>query len=236
MDLFKKIYATKAIQYDQLVSREDYQGHILPAIQQIRPLADQTIVELGAGTGRMTRLLGSHVLSILSMDISPHMLDTAKAGLSRSRLERPAYSIHLAVADNRRLPVAAETADLALAGWSLGHFVSWYPDKWREEIGKALAEMRRVLKPGGTIIILETLGTGRETPAPPTPGLAAYYQWLEDEHRFTPTWMRTDYQFISVAEADKLTRFFFGDALADQVCRQQLTILPECTGIWWWTP
>lgn len=234
MDHFKQIYATKAAQYDLMVSREDYQNNILSAIQQIRPFNDQTIVELGAGTGRMTRLLGAQARKMLCLDISPHMLGVAKARLSQSGLERPEDSIHLIVADNRRLPVAKKTADLTLAGWSLGHFVGWYPDKWHEEIREALTEMRRVLNPGGTIIILETLGTGRETPMPPTAHLAGYYNWLQEKHEFSSTWIRTDYQFTSVAEADKLTRFFFGDTLADQICRQQLTILPECTGIWWW--
>jgi hypothetical protein len=30
-----------------------------------------------------------------------------------------------------------------------------------------------------------------------------------------------------------LTRFFFGDALADRVRRENLVSLPESTGIWW---
>jgi hypothetical protein len=95
--------------------------------------------------------------------------------------------------------------------------------------------MKRVLRPGGAIIILETLGTGRETPQPPAPALAAYYDWLENEHGFNHTWIRTDYRFASVDEAEALTRFFFGDNLAGRIRRDNLTILPECTGIWWRT-
>jgi hypothetical protein len=81
-------------------------------------------------------------------------------------------------------------------------------------------------------MILETLGTGSETPSPPTHGLATYYAWLEEEHGFTRTWLRTDYKFATLDEADMLTRFFFGDELADRVRREALVILPECTGIW----
>jgi ubiquinone/menaquinone biosynthesis C-methylase UbiE len=93
--------------------------------------------------------------------------------------------------------------------------------------------MMRVLKPGGTAIILETMTTGSETPAPPNERLAAYYAWLENEQGFSYKWIRTDYQFASVQEADELTRFFFGDELADRIVREGITILPECTGIWW---
>jgi hypothetical protein len=34
-------------------------------------------------------------------------------------------------------------------------------------------------------------------------------------------------------EALELSRFFFGDELADRVERNRWVILPECTGVWW---
>jgi hypothetical protein len=108
-----------------------------------------------------------------------------------------------------------------------------YPETWRQEIDRAVQQMGRVLRPLGTVIILETLGTGSESPQPPTETLAAYYSTLETEYCFSSTWIWTDYQFESVAEADELTRFFFGAELADRVRRERLKILPECTGIWW---
>ena len=92
--------------------------------------------------------------------------------------------------------------------------------------------MLRLLRPGGTAIMLETLGTGNETPAPPNEGLAQFYAMLEDEYGFARTALRTDYQFESPAEGQALLRFFFGDELADRIVAEQLTILPECTGIW----
>lgn len=237
---FKQIYAAQAARYEQMVAREDYEGHILPALGGIRPFTHQTVIELGAGTGRLTRLLAPHVRRIIALDISPHMLDVARekldlAGFHATGDRQPARSVELVAADNRHLPIAGQTADIAIAGWSLGHFVGWYAADWRVQIGQALAEMRRVLRPGGVIIILETLGTGRETPQPPHEGLAAYYAWLENENGFSHTWIRTDYRFASVDEADALTRFFFGDNLADRIRRDNLTILPECTGIWWRT-
>ena len=111
--------------------------------------------------------------------------------------------------------------------------MSWYPDTWRREIASVLGQMQRVLRPGGTAIVVETLGTGRETPQPPNAGLAAYYAYLEQERGFSSTWIRTDYRFQSLAEAVQLTRFFFGDELAARVEREGLICLPECTGIWW---
>jgi ubiquinone/menaquinone biosynthesis C-methylase UbiE len=156
------------------------------------------------------------------------MLDFAAHKLAR----QGADNWQVQVADNRNLPVEDDAADLAISGWSLGYLVGEHPASWQEELDKALREMRRVLRPGGTIVILETLGTGHETPHPPTEGLAAYYRYLE-ETGFDSTWIRTDFQFASLDEAEALIRFFFGDELATQVVENEWVILPECTGIWW---
>jgi hypothetical protein len=53
------------------------------------------------------------------------------------------------------------------------------------------------------------------------------------EAGFKSTWIRTDYRFASLDEAEALTRFFFGDELAARVVANEWVILPECTGIWW---
>jgi len=227
---YHEIYAQHADRYERLVSREDYQGRILPALREIRPLEGLEVVELGAGTGRLSCLLAPVVKSLLLLDASSHMLDLAASKLTRMGVA----NWQVQVADNRCLLVADDTADLAISGWSLGYLVGEYPETWREELGAALREMRRVLRPGGTIAILETLGTGHETPHPPTEGLAAYYAFLQ-EQGFASTWIRTDYQFVSLDEAEALIRFFFGDELAAQVLENQWVILPECTGIWWLT-
>ena len=227
---YQKIYNERASDYDRLVTREDYLGNILPGLEAIRPLSGLNAIELGAGTGRLTRLIGPRVASLLALDNSVHMLDFARrhpdsGGLSWSAI----------VADNRRLPLAGGQADLVIAGWSLGHLVGWHERSWREEIALVLADMERMLRPGGTAVILETLGTGHETPRPPTDGLAAYYAFLENERGYSSGWIRTDFKFASLEEAEHLARFFFGPELAARVAREKLLILPECTGFWWRT-
>jgi len=226
---YKEIYNTQAHEYDLLVAREDYQGNLWPALCRIRAFDGLDVVELGAGTGRLTCMLAAAARRIWAFDLSRHMLEAARARLTRTGLR----NWRLGVADNRRLPLDDRSADLSIAGWSLGHFVGWYPQTWRDEIGAVLAGMKRVLRPGGTLILIETLGTGEERPRPPSEGLAAYYGLLEEAYGFSSTWIRTDYDFQTLDEAVALMRFFFGDPLAERVADEGLTILPECTGIWW---
>jgi ubiquinone/menaquinone biosynthesis C-methylase UbiE len=195
-------------------------------LQAIRPLSNLEIIELGAGTGRLSRLLAPLASRVFLTDISTHMLEKAWARQGDGRY-------FFAAADNGRLPAADNSADLAIAGWSIGHQTGWFPDTWPERVDRVVAEMKRVVRSKGTVLILETLGTGREGPQPPTQELADYYGRLERQHGFQRQWIRTDYQFHSVSEAERLTRFFFGDQLADRIVSEKLTRLPECTGIWY---
>ncbi|MFN8418061.1 MAG: class I SAM-dependent methyltransferase [Anaerolineae bacterium] len=198
---FQEIYQNDAERYDLLVAREDYRGNLLAAIQNIRALEGLDVVEFGAGTGRLTSLLAPRVRTIRAFDESQHMLDTAFRKLKATG----AKNWHLGVADNRSVPAESESADLVIEGWSFGHFCGWYPDTWQQEVGKALKEMHRILRPGGTAILIETMGTGRSQPQPPNERLSALYRWLADEHRMMYQWIRTDYEFHSLEEAVTLT-------------------------------
>jgi ubiquinone/menaquinone biosynthesis C-methylase UbiE len=224
---YDAIYVTQAEQYERLVAREDAEGTILPAIEAIVRLDGCDVVEFGAGTGRITRLLAPHVGSIRGFDASAAMLMVA-----RRLLEQDGRSNwQLDVADHTHLPVPDASADLVIGGWTICYVALGSKGDWRADLDAVLAEIRRLLRPNGTIIIIETLGTGYETPHPPN-DLLAYYERLA-ELGFQHTSIRTDYRFQSAAEAEELTRFFFGDTLADQLAATGATTLPECTGVWW---
>jgi ubiquinone/menaquinone biosynthesis C-methylase UbiE len=229
MPNWQLIFQQHAAEYEQLVAREDHQGNILRTLAQICAFDGADVVELGAGTGRFTCMLAPTARTITATDASRHMLETAVVKLGRLGLR----NWRVSVADNRRLPLEDGTADVAIAGWTLGVFPSWNKETWRSDVERALAEMKRVLRPGSTAIVFEALGW-QETPQPP-PHFVPYFALLEEEHGFESTWIRTDYKFESPAEAETLTRFFFGDALADRITEERSLILPECTGIWWLT-
>ncbi|HRE26750.1 MAG TPA: class I SAM-dependent methyltransferase [Anaerolineales bacterium] len=223
-----EIYRRQADQYEQLVSREDYQGHLLPALQQIGAFAGLTVAELGAGTGRLTRLVAPIVKDVNAFDLSRPMLDLARVKLQEGR----DTNWRIAVADHRQVPLGDGVADIVLSGWSVCYLVVENDLSWEGELSKALLEMRRIVRPGGALILIETLGTGREEPEAPA-GLAAYYAYLQAVG-FEHLWVRTDYLFRDNAEADSLTRFFFGDDMVAKIRQNEHgVVLPECTGIWW---
>ena len=223
----KQIYKSEADQYDQLVSYEDYQGNLLPAIQRIVTLQGKGILELGAGTGRLTKLIVPYSREVFALDISHAILKVADRKISNMDLK----NWQLAVGDHRQLPIVDHCMDLIISGWSICYLVDWYRSTWKKELKLAFEEMHRVLRKNGIIILIETQGTGFETPQPPD-HLFHYFEFLDDSD-FSKTWIRTDYQFSNLETAEKISRFFFGDELANQVKKNNWVVLPECTGLWW---
>jgi ubiquinone/menaquinone biosynthesis C-methylase UbiE len=223
------IYERHAGEYDAMVAAEDCDGHLLAALQSIVPLAGVSILEVGAGTGRVTRLLLDAGAQVVASEPALAMLAVARRHIAHL----PAARCALLGADALALPVRAGWADVAIAGWALGHLRSWHAETWRETIARALAELDRALRPGGTLIVIETLGTGEERPRPPSPALAEYYTWLEGEQGMERLAIRTDYRFPDPEAAARATGFFFGGEFAARVLHERWSRIPECTGLWW---
>jgi ubiquinone/menaquinone biosynthesis C-methylase UbiE len=104
-------------------------GHLKPGMK---------ILELGCGTGYFTRELAPSEADIIAIDVSPELLEIAKANYSAPNVR---YEIQNAYA----LTYSDATFD-SVVGSSILHHL---------EIGEALREIYRVLKPGGTIYFTE---------------------------------------------------------------------------------
>lgn len=221
----REIYARHAGRYHELVSAEDAHQELAGALARLVPLSGAEALDVGAGTGRVSRILLDAGARVTAVDAAPAMLDVARAELS----ERPIRIVH---GDARELPLPDQSFDLAVAGWVFGHFSYWNEPGWREDVRRALAEMRRVTREGGTLVVIETLGTGAAEPAPPDPRLAAYYAWLEAEQGFERSVISTDYEFSSAERALELAGFFFGPELAKKIERSGSHRLSEWTGVW----
>jgi SAM-dependent methyltransferase len=229
-DHYESFYAGRAADYERLIRCEDAGRQLLPAIEALitnaeLDLASARVVEFGAGTGRLTRMVAPKVAHVAAFDASPAMIDVARAAL------RPLENVSLGVAEHAALPARTGEADVALEGWAFAHAVSWHPTQWQAVVSTYLDEVSRVLRPGGVAILIETLGTGSFEAAPPSAGLAALYAWWESLG-FSQIRIRTDYHFESIEEARALTQAFFRKDFDFEVASAGVT-LREHTGLWW---
>lgn len=119
---------------------------VRPSLEFFRLAAGQTVLEIGPGPGYFTieaaRMAGP-AGRIVSLDVQPEM-----AAILRGRLlERGIPNAHPLAGDATRLPLAARSIDAAFLVAVLGEV----PDR-----PAALLELRRVLRPGGTLAFRET--------------------------------------------------------------------------------
>ncbi|MDI4643466.1 class I SAM-dependent methyltransferase [Cohnella hashimotonis] len=219
-----EIYRSQAEQYDRLIAAQPLLGS---RINAIRPLAGLDVVDLGAGSGRLTLPLAAMARSVLAVDLSSAMLEVAASRLTASGADnwRTAVGTHL------RIPAGDASADLVVSGWSIAYSAASDTDPDGSALAAILDEIRRVLRPGGTVVIFETMGTGFATPNPPV-FLLNYYDSLERVHGFAHECFPFDYTFADAAEAERLARFFFGEETGDKVAASGSPIVPEFAGVW----
>jgi ubiquinone/menaquinone biosynthesis C-methylase UbiE len=227
MDHFNRIYSTQAAGYQRMISAEDVDGNLLPAILDQVSLAGRVVLDLGTGTGRLPIQCRTESARFVALDRQIAML------VEQQRLrDELGGRWPLVLGDMDRLPFKAGSFDVLMAGWALGHATEWYPESWLTRIAGVIGEMQRVLRRPGALIILETMGTGALQPAPPAPALAEYYAWLEQQAGFAHTVIQTDYQFSSVEDAEQQMSFFFGPEMGALVRRNNWSRVPEWTGMW----
>lgn len=105
-----------------------------------------TILDVGSGAGQILRHLIKRTLpeaQLVGFDLSPGMLKRAR---NRMKSDRPVYI----AGDMMRMPFADESFNCVTCGWVLEHLPDPTP---------GLAEVSRVLKPGGSALILATEDT-----------------------------------------------------------------------------
>ena len=95
---------------------------------------DEAVLDAGCGSGGVARLIRERARNVVAIDVEPHDGWADEPGLSFS------------VADAEQLPFADASFDVVHSKDSLHHMRA--PER-------ALAEYRRVLKPGGSALIVE---------------------------------------------------------------------------------
>ncbi len=106
-----------------------------------------TVADLGCGTGAATALIAPFVASVIAVDQSETMLEAAQARLAG------AANVRCVAADLEALPLETSSVDAAVCMLVLHHV---------ENPGAVLAEMRRILRPDGTAVVVDMAAHQRQ--------------------------------------------------------------------------
>jgi ubiquinone/menaquinone biosynthesis C-methylase UbiE len=223
------IYSNQSEKYDLFISFEDYRNELLKTIMKIFPLTENMVIaDIGSGTGRIAYLLAPFVKKIYGIEPNDSMRRIAISKCTQKKMD----GIEFLPGGYEQIPLSNSSVDLVIEGWSFMYYYKLSLPNWKDKINCALIEMNRILKPGGKIILIETLGT-METEPQVFNFAAPFYNYLEEEQDFKRINIRTDYKFNTIKDAEALITFFFGEDMGKMVHQRKDIIVPECTGLWY---
>ncbi|MFC7525825.1 bifunctional demethylmenaquinone methyltransferase/2-methoxy-6-polyprenyl-1,4-benzoquinol methylase UbiE [Parapedobacter sp. GCM10030251] len=141
--------------FDNISGTYDFLNHFLSlgidiiwrkkAIHTLKTAQPQFLLDVATGTGDFAlealRILRPQ--KIIGVDISQGMLDVAKEKIAKKGL---GDRFEVALGDSENLPFATGTFDAVTVGFGVRNF---------ENLERGLADICRVLKPGGRAVILE---------------------------------------------------------------------------------
>lgn len=141
--------------FDQIAFRYDFLNRFLSAgidvgwrkkaISQLKKLQPQQILDVATGTGDVA-ILAEKMLKpakIIGIDISDGMLEIGRQKIAKLGLQN---KIELITGDSETIGFADHSFDAVTVAFGVRNF---------QNLEKGLAEMSRVLRPGGKLVVLE---------------------------------------------------------------------------------
>ncbi len=118
--------------------------HAAALVSAAIPREKGVALDLGCGAGHLSYALAPHVSRVIAVDPSPQMLAMVRLTADERRLP-----IETAEGSATALPLADASVCVAASRYSAHHWLG---------IEAAMAEMRRVVKPGGYLLMIDVLG------------------------------------------------------------------------------
>lgn len=114
-------------------------------VEIVKRKKPESILDIATGTGDLAiAMTATGAKHIVGLDISPGMLEVGKTKVTNRKLEN---TIEMVVGDSENLSFEDQSFDAVTVAFGVRNF---------ENLEKGLQEIQRVLKPGGSLVILET--------------------------------------------------------------------------------
>ncbi|MCL4507010.1 MAG: methyltransferase domain-containing protein [Chloroflexi bacterium] len=138
-ELAKQVFAQRASFYTTSAAHKDPQV-LAKVVALANPIPVWHALDVATGTGHTAFAIAPFVTSVIGTDLTPEMLVEAR----KLQTELGIANVDFRTADAHQLPFEDGVFDLVTSRRAPHHF---------SDINLALREMRRVLKPGGRLVI-----------------------------------------------------------------------------------
>jgi len=140
------------------------------------------VLDVACGPGLMTSAFAKSVKEVTGIDMTPAMIDRAQEIQKKNNIKNIQYDI----GDSYSLPYGDDSFSLVVTRYSFHHYL--YPEN-------AMAEMKRVCKPGGRIAVIDVS---------PPPEKQVYYDEVETIRDPSHTKALTPDEFLEIAHSAAL--------------------------------
>jgi demethylmenaquinone methyltransferase/2-methoxy-6-polyprenyl-1,4-benzoquinol methylase len=159
-----------ATMFDRIAARYDFLNRVLSfgtdtgwrrrAIAQADIRPGMAVLDIGAGTGDLSFAAAAFGAQVVAIDVSPGMLAVLARRSSDAQRER----IRPLIGSAESLPLPDGSVDRIVTGFTVRNV---------GDLGRAFAEFRRVLRPGGRAVVFELSH-------PPSAAFARLYSFYFD--------------------------------------------------------
>jgi SAM-dependent methyltransferase len=135
--------------------------HLTPYRQRVVALAEGRVLEIGSGSGLNFPLYSNRATQVVGLERHPRLVEMASQ-------RKSSIAARLVEGSAEAIPMEDGSVDTVVTTWTLCTIA---------DVRAALAEVRRVLKPEGRLLLVEH-------------GLAPQEKVRKWQHRLTPAWKR----------------------------------------------
>ena len=185
----------------------DQAGVIDSAIDGLHPIAGADLLDLGCGTGHHLPRFAARGARVVGVE--PHLPLVERA---RDRVAAAGCPASVVAGDAEAIPLRDDSVDVVHARWAYFFGAGCEP---------GLAELRRVLRPGGVACLVDndatrsTFGSWFRRAYPAYDPVAVQRFW--DRQGFTTQSLTIDWTFDRREDLDAVTRIELPPAAADEV-------------------
>jgi len=138
-DQARRVFGERAESYVTSATHADPQV-LARVVELAAPAPGMRVLDVGTGTGHTALALAPKVAFVVGLDLTPEMLAEAQ----RLRRGRGLANVAFEVGDVHDLPFPDAVFDIVTCRRAAHHF---------SDVARAIAEMARVLKPGGRLVV-----------------------------------------------------------------------------------
>ena len=140
--------------FDNISPKYDFLNHLLSAgidkrwrkkaVRMLKPKNPKLILDIATGTGDFAvEALKLNPDKIIGMDISAGMLEVGKKKMKQKKVD---HIVDMQLGDSENLPFEENKFDAVIVSFGVRNF---------ENLEKGLSEILRVLRPGGSLTVIE---------------------------------------------------------------------------------